>query len=54
MTYCICCLQVIFLGMLWRATGNLAAPLTAALLANAVDFACVWRRMDAAAKERQP
>ena len=36
---------MIFLGMLWRATGNLAAPLTAALLANAVDFACVFRSM---------
>jgi hypothetical protein len=44
---------VIFLGMLWRATGNLAAPLTAALLANAVDFACVWRRMNTV-KESQP
>ncbi|KAK9837306.1 hypothetical protein WJX81_005260 [Elliptochloris bilobata] len=37
--------EVVFLGMLWRATGNLAAPLTAALLANAVDFACVYRSM---------
>ncbi len=52
-SYYNCCLQVIFLGMLWRATGNLAAPLTAALLANAVDFACVWRRMNSA-KESQP
>ena len=34
--------------MLWRATGNLAAPLTAALLANAVDFACVFCSMPAA------
>ena len=39
--------------MLWRATGNLAAPLTAALLANAVDFACVWQEMHRAEQGRQ-
>lgn len=38
-------LEVMYLGCLWQITGDLAAPLTAAIASAAVDFAAVRRRI---------
>ncbi|KAK9813148.1 hypothetical protein WJX72_009864 [[Myrmecia] bisecta] len=37
--------EVVFLGILWRETGDLAAPLTAAMLSYSVDFAQLHKSM---------
>lgn len=42
-------LEVIYLGGLWQQTGDLAAPMAAALVAAAVDFSHM-RRLAAPAK----
>ena len=47
--------DVVILCVLWRATGNLAAPMVAALLAQTSDIAAVYQRTqhDAAAQLRK-
>ncbi|CAG9460931.1 unnamed protein product [Pedinophyceae sp. YPF-701] len=40
--------EVIYLGLLWRATGDLWAPFVAAMLPHMVDFYFVRKRMDTA------
>jgi hypothetical protein len=45
-------LEVIFLGVLWQQTGDLAAPMVAALGAAAVDFAHIRRFVPAKAGSR--
>lgn len=32
-----------YLGLLWHQTGDLAAPLVAALAGSSVDFSYLWR-----------
>lgn len=38
--------DIVLLCVLWRATGNLAAPLVAALLVQYADVAAVYRQLD--------
>ncbi len=42
--------EVSFLGLLWRLTGDMAAPLTAAMMMTAVEYAFVKRLTDAGMK----
>ena len=37
--------EVVYLGVLWQETGDLAAPLVAALAASSVDFAHIRRNI---------
>ena len=34
---------MLYLGILWQHTSDLAAPLVAALVASSVDFSYLWR-----------
>lgn len=43
--------EVLFLGLLWRLTGDMAAPLTAATMMTAVECAFVRKLTDAGTKQ---
>ena len=36
--------QVLFLGLLWHQTGDLTAPVVAAMIAAGVDFWTLWNK----------
>jgi len=42
--------EVLFLGLLWRMTGDMAAPLTAAMMMTSVEYAFVRKLTDAGMK----